>query len=242
MAYVLTQPQFMASAAADMSAIGSTINEATAAAAGRTTSVAAAAADEISAAVTTLFNRYARDWQAVIGQAAAFHSEFAQALTAGANAYANAEAAGLGALSSGGSTAGAAGGTGGVAAMVKAALADPAVTFVMDGSGTPIPPADFVNNVVTKYVLPNFASDIVQALALPAGEYPDSGIKDLLQKRIDRAQRHDPEQRDPTATRPWKHGQCPGLLPGRRCRRAGNAVVGPLRHAQLAADKLCAAW
>ncbi len=181
MAYVLTQPQVLASAAADLAAIGSTINEASAAAASRTTSVAAAAADEISAAVTTLFNRYAQAWQAVIGQAAEFHSEFARALTAGANAYANAEAASLGALSSGGSTTGAAGGTGGVAAMVKAALADPAVTFVMDGSGTPIPPADFVNNVVTKYVLPNFASDIVQALALPAGEYPDSGIKDLPQ-------------------------------------------------------------
>ncbi len=181
MAYVLTQPQVMASAAADLAAIGSTINEATAAAAGRTTSVVAAAADEVSAAITTLFNRYAQEWRAVVGRAAVFHSEFAQALTAGANAYANAEAASLGALSSGGSTTGATGGTAGVTAMVKAALADPAVTFVMDGSGTPIPPADFVTNVVDKYVLPNFTSDIVQALALPAGEYPDSGIKDLPQ-------------------------------------------------------------
>ncbi len=192
MAYVLTQPQVMASAAADVAAIGSTINEATAAAAGRTTGVAAAAADEISAAIAKLFSSYAQEWQAVIGQAEAFHSEFAQALTAGANAYANAEAASLGALttpvralsaglSSGAFTTSATGGTGVMTAMVKAALADPAVTFVMDGSGTPIPPADFVTNVVNKYVLPNFASDIVQALALPAGEYPDSGIKDLPQ-------------------------------------------------------------
>jgi hypothetical protein len=51
MAYVLTQPQVMATAAADVAAIGSTINEATAAAAGRTTGVVAAAADEISASI-----------------------------------------------------------------------------------------------------------------------------------------------------------------------------------------------
>jgi PE-PPE domain/PE family len=182
MAYLLTRPPVMATAAADVAAIGTTINEATAAAASGTTGVVAAAADEVSAAVATLFHAYARAWQAVLGRAVAFNGEFAQALAAGGNAYANAEAASLAALgATGNSTRSATGGTGVLTATTKAALADPVVTFVMDGSGTPIPPPDFVNNVVTKYVAPNFPVGLVQALSMPAGEYPDSGIKDLMQ-------------------------------------------------------------
>jgi PE-PPE domain/PE family len=181
MAYVLTQPQVMASAAADVAAIGTTIDEATAAA-GRTTGVVAAAADEVSAAVATVFSAYAQEWQALLGRAAVFHSGFAQALAAAGNAYTNAEAASLAALAAtGSSTTSPTGGTGELTAMTKTALADPVVTFVMDGSGTPIPPPDFVANVVSKYVMPNFPAGLVQALSMPAGEYPDSGIKDLPQ-------------------------------------------------------------
>jgi len=55
--------------------------------------VAAAVADEVSASIASLFNSYAQGWQAVIGRAAVFHSEFAQTLAAGGNAYASAEAA-----------------------------------------------------------------------------------------------------------------------------------------------------
>ena len=185
MAYLLTQPQVMVTAAADVAAIGSTIDEAGAAAAGGTTGVVAAAADEVSAAVANLFSAYGQQWRALIGRVAALHGEFARALSTAGNAYANAEAAGQAALAAtGGSTTGAAGGTGALTVITKAALenaADPVVTFVMDGSGTPIPPPDFVNNVVTKYVMPNFPVGLVQGLAMPAGEYPDSGIKDLMQ-------------------------------------------------------------
>ncbi len=192
MAYVLTQPQAMATAAADVAAIGTTVNEATAAAAGRTTGVVAAAADEVSTAVATLFGAYAQEWHGLIARAAVFHREFAQTLAAAGNAYADAEAASLAALTAplralsaslptGSSTTGATGGTGVLTAITKAALTDPPVTFVMDGSGTPIPPPDFVANVVSKYVMPNFPVGLVQALAMPAGEYPDSGIKDLMQ-------------------------------------------------------------
>jgi hypothetical protein len=156
------QPQVIGSAATDVAAIGTTINDATAAAAGRTTGVAAAAADEISGSIANLFNAYAQEWQAVIGRAAAFHSDFAETLAAGANAYANAEAAGS-------------------AALAAPAAADPPVTFVIDGSGTPTPSPTFVAKVVSKYVLPNFPVGVVQALSMPAGEYPDSGIKDLQQ-------------------------------------------------------------
>jgi len=158
---LVVQPQVMGSAAVDVAAIGTTINEATAAAAGRTTGMAAAAADEVSGSVANLFNAYAREWQAVVGRAAVFHRDFARTLAAGADAYANAEAAGSAALG--------------------AAAADPPVTFVLGGSGTSTPTPTFVAKVVSKYVLPNFPVGVVQALSMPAGEYPDSGIKDLQQ-------------------------------------------------------------
>ncbi|ORU96322.1 hypothetical protein AWB93_20420 [Mycobacterium bohemicum] len=131
--------------------------------------MAAAAADEVSAAIATVFNAYGQDWQALLGRMAALHGALAQALAGAGNAYADAEAAGQQALSAaGGST-------------VNAPTAASYVTFVMDGSGTPIPPASFVANVVSKYLLPHFPAGLVQALAMPAGEYPDSGIKDLQQ-------------------------------------------------------------
>ncbi|OBJ55147.1 PE-PPE domain-containing protein [Mycobacterium sp. 1423905.2] len=165
-AYVLAQPQLIATVADDVAALGTTINEATTAAAARTTGLAAAAADEVSDAVATLFNTYAHECQAVIGQAVTFHSDFVQALTASGNAYANAETTSVGALTA--------------PSFLSPMLAN-TVTLVMDGSGTPIPPADFITNVVSKYVLPHFPAGLVRGLALPAGEYPDSGVKDLLQ-------------------------------------------------------------
>ncbi|OBA71486.1 hypothetical protein A5641_01950 [Mycobacterium sp. 1554424.7] len=163
MAHVQTQPPIMSVAAADVAAIGTTIDEATAAVAGRTTGMVAAAADEVSEAVADLFGQYGQEWQALIGRAAAFHAEFARALAAAGSSYATAEAAGVGALAA------------------TAAQADPPATFVLGGSGTPFPPPDFVTNVVSKYVAPNFPVGLVQALFMPAGEYPDSGIKDLMQ-------------------------------------------------------------
>jgi PE-PPE domain-containing protein/PE family protein len=166
MAYVLAQPQVMAAAAADTAAIGTTLDDAAMAAARRTTGVLAAGADEVSAAVAALFSASGREWQGLITRAAVLQSEFAQALAASGNAYANAETAGVAALAAPGST---------------PTATDPPVTFVLGGSGTPFPPQDFVANVVSKYVAPNFPVGLVQALFMPAGEYPDSGIKDLMQ-------------------------------------------------------------
>lgn len=167
MAYLQAQPLAMGTTAADVAAIGSMLDEAGAAAAGRTTGMAAAAADEVSAAVAQLFSAYGQQWRSLIGRATALHGEFAQALSAAGNAYATTEAAGQAALAA----------TGGVTA---GAAVSP-VTFVLGGSGTPFPPPDFVANVVSKYVAPNFPVGLVQALFMPAGEYPDSGIKDLMQ-------------------------------------------------------------
>jgi hypothetical protein len=53
--------------------------------------VAAAAADEVSMSVATMFNTYAEQFQALNAQAATFHDQFVQALTASAGLYATAE-------------------------------------------------------------------------------------------------------------------------------------------------------
>jgi PE-PPE domain/PE family len=154
MTFVTIQPQ-MAAGAADVAGIGSALDEATAAAAGRTTGVMAAGVDEVSAATATLFNAYAQEFQAVLKQGTAFQAEFAQALSAAWSAYSHAEAAN--------------------------AAAD--VTLVMGGSGNPIPPQSYVNNVVSKYITPNFPTFTLanaQALFTPEAFYPLTGVKDLV--------------------------------------------------------------
>jgi hypothetical protein len=73
--------------------LGSTISAANAATAAPTTGLLAAGADEVSAAIAALFGAYGQAHQALSAQAAAFHQEFVQALTAAAGTYAAAEAA-----------------------------------------------------------------------------------------------------------------------------------------------------
>ena len=92
MPLLVAQPQTMAAAAADAAAIGSVLSVVNAAAA-PTTAVAVAGADEVSAAVATLFSKYGRAYQAVSAEAARFHQQFVQALSAAAGAYTGAEVA-----------------------------------------------------------------------------------------------------------------------------------------------------
>jgi len=91
--YITVVPDVIASAATDLTSIGSTVGAADAAAAASTTQVLAAGADEVSTAIAALFGAQARGYQAVSAQAAAFHQQFVQAMRAGGNAYAAAEAA-----------------------------------------------------------------------------------------------------------------------------------------------------
>jgi hypothetical protein len=92
MSQVVAEPELMKTAAADLSTIGSTLNAVHLAAAAPTLAVLPAAADEVSASVAHLFSDYGQDYQKLAGQAAVFHDQFVQRLTASANAYASAEA------------------------------------------------------------------------------------------------------------------------------------------------------
>src|SRR5882724_4802686 len=93
MSFVVAVPDLLGTAATDLANIGSTLGQANAAAAAQTTGVLAAAQDEVSAAIAALFSAHGQSYQALSTQAATFHQQFAQALSAGAGAYAGAEAA-----------------------------------------------------------------------------------------------------------------------------------------------------
>src|SRR5271157_1691548 len=98
MSYVIAAPELMTAAATDLANIGSTLNAANVAAAASTTGVIAAAEDEVSLAIANLFSGHAQAYQALSAQAAAFHEQFVQALTAGAGSYVGAEAANVAAF------------------------------------------------------------------------------------------------------------------------------------------------
>jgi hypothetical protein len=93
MSYLAVAPEFLTRAATDLSDIGAKLIAANAAATAPTTAMVPAAGDEISAAITSLFAGYARDYQALSSQAAMFHAQFAQTLRGAGGSYAAAEAA-----------------------------------------------------------------------------------------------------------------------------------------------------
>jgi PE-PPE domain/PE family len=170
MTSLFTQPQLLATAAADTAQIGSAISAAKAAAAGPTTGLVAAAEDEVSALTRTLFNSYAEEYQAILTQATAFHDEFAQLLAAAGNAYTGAEAQAAALFAAPGANPG--------VAITKAA--DPAVDaiLIMTGSGTATPSTTYLNNVSTRY-LTNFTSALTLPVTTAEGLYPFTGVKDL---------------------------------------------------------------
>lgn len=91
MSYVIAVPEALTAAAIELEGIGSALSAATVA--GPVPGVMPAAADEVSTAIAALFSTCAKEYQAVNAQAAAFHAQFVQVLTAGAGGYAGAEAA-----------------------------------------------------------------------------------------------------------------------------------------------------
>jgi hypothetical protein len=93
MSFVIAAPELMTAAAADLATIRSDLSAAHTAAAASTVAVTPAAADEVSAAISGVFGRYAQGFQSLADHAAAFHDLFGQTLSASAASYAGAEAA-----------------------------------------------------------------------------------------------------------------------------------------------------
>src|SRR6201997_5219110 len=116
MSFVMAAPEVLGTAATDLANIGSTLNAAKSAAVIPTTAMLAAAEDEVSAAIAALFSTHGQGYQALSAQAAAFHNQFVQALTAGAGSYLSTEAANASAVAALG------GGSGGIVQSVGNAL------------------------------------------------------------------------------------------------------------------------
>lgn len=173
MTNLVAQPEIFATAAQDASSIGSAINDARAAAAGSTTSLAAAAQDEVSAITAQFFGSFGQEYQALLQQAAAFHGQFTATLAAAGNAYAQAEAGIAGTL-------GLSGAANGVPFAAVQQAADPAVNaiLIMTGSGTANPPQSYITNVTSRY-LTNFTSALTIPVTTAEGLYPYTGVKDL---------------------------------------------------------------
>jgi hypothetical protein len=91
-------PGELALAAEDLGNIGTRLAEANAVAALPTSSILPAAADEVSAAITSLFNNQSTTFQELAARGAAFHQQFTQLLGAAFNAYTGTEQAALQAL------------------------------------------------------------------------------------------------------------------------------------------------
>lgn len=93
MSFVNAAPDRLVAAARNLAGIGSTLSASNASAAAPTLAVSAAASDQVSAAVAAFFSGHAQGYQALSAQAAKFHNQFVQALSADANSYASAESA-----------------------------------------------------------------------------------------------------------------------------------------------------
>ncbi len=94
MSFVFAAPDVVSAAGTDLVGLASGLQGATAAALGPTTAILSAAQDEVSTLIAALFEGHGQDFQALSGQAFAYHEQFAQLLSAGGGAYAAAEAAG----------------------------------------------------------------------------------------------------------------------------------------------------
>lgn len=167
MSHLVTAPDMLATAAAHVDEIASTLRAANAAAAGPTCNLLAAAGDEVSAATAALFSAYGREYQAVVKQAAAFHSEFTRTLEAAGNAYAHAEAAnaarvshaldtinapirtllGRAPLSPNGSS-----GAGGLPAIAQLAAESPITALIMGGTNNPLPDPEYVTDINNAFI------------------------------------------------------------------------------------------
>jgi len=190
MTSLITQPQLMMAAAADVAEINLAIGAAKAAAAGPTTGLVAAAGDEVSAMSATLFGAYGQEYQALLQQAAAFHEQFVAALSSAGNAYAGAEAAASNALGAlGGDVRALLGGnaapatatvTGALTTAAPAVVPSPnTVTLVLGASGLPIPPQDYIVGIPPLYINQFFPAGINVGLPTPEGLYPLTGINNL---------------------------------------------------------------
>ncbi len=97
MSFVSVSPELVIDGAAALTQIGSSIDEANAAA-GATRAVLPPGVDEVSVALAALFVAHGREYESLSAQVALFHRRFVQMLAAASGGYAEAEAANISAV------------------------------------------------------------------------------------------------------------------------------------------------
>jgi hypothetical protein len=92
MSFLMAAPDLLVFAASDLAGIGAGVSQAHTVAARSMTGLLPVAGDEVSTAIATLFSSHGEQFQTLSAQAAAFPTEFAQALRGAGGAYAASEA------------------------------------------------------------------------------------------------------------------------------------------------------
>jgi hypothetical protein len=95
MSFLNASPDALATAAGDLTNIREAVNDATAFASRSATGILPAGADEVSAAITSLFNSHAQTFNALAAQGESFHKQFASLLSGAGNTYKGTEQAAL---------------------------------------------------------------------------------------------------------------------------------------------------
>ena len=186
MSSVITTPQILATAAADLADIGETVADAHAAAVAATTGLLPAAQDEVSEVIAALFGGYAKEYHALSAQAAGFQQQFVQNLASSAESYVAAESANVATLLHsasesllGRSLIASGTGTSSVAGTAVSQLANVATTLVMGGTGMQIPTTSFLNAVNNLFLQPNLPGTNPLGLNTPEEFYPIGNVKQL---------------------------------------------------------------
>lgn len=99
MSLLSVAPDVVSAASSNLANLGTTLRNATAAAAKQTGQIAPPAADEISEEIATLFNTQAQEFQAVSSEVAGFHDRLVGLLDTSAAQYVSAEATNIQQLS-----------------------------------------------------------------------------------------------------------------------------------------------
>lgn len=166
-----TAPSFLASAAADLGRIGTTVENACSAATVRTSGLMPAAGDEVSAAIAGVFSAHGDQYRWAASRVAKFHSEFTRALADAATNYVQAEWRNAALLSN--ATQGTSGaGAGALTIAPSPLLANPITALIMSGTSNPTPSLKYINEINTKYIQPSFAGAIPQGLTTPEQLWP----------------------------------------------------------------------
>lgn len=181
MSFVITAPDTVAAAAADLQGIGSTIAAADGAAATPTTVVFPPAADAVSVRTATLFAAYGQRYQEISARAAAFHDQFVQTLMSSSDSYAETEASNAAAtqLTSGLPSQQTVSGAMSLASPMQSTptpMSSSNVALIMGGTGNPQPNAAYLSSVYNTYIAPHYPGYSPVGLTTPEDFWPITGL------------------------------------------------------------------